>query len=99
MGQPAPYAQVVPAEALRPRLGDAAARGDVQRALEQLLSDVNRELAEYEQLRLIVVVREAWSVENGMLTPTMKIRRQRIEAAAAPHVESWYAQQTRVLWA
>ncbi|HSB24669.1 MAG TPA: AMP-binding protein [Burkholderiaceae bacterium] len=99
VGQAAPYAQVVPAEALRPRLADAAARGDVQRAFEQLLSDVNRGLAEYERLRLIVVVREAWSVENGMLTPTMKIRRQRIEAAAAPHVEGWYAQQVRVLWA
>ncbi|HVO05710.1 MAG TPA: AMP-binding protein [Burkholderiaceae bacterium] len=99
VGQPAPYAQVVPAETLRPRLVDAAARGDVQRAFEQLLSDVNRELAEYEQLRLIVVVREAWSVDNGMLTPTMKIRRQRIEAAAAPHVEGWYAQKARVLWA
>jgi long-subunit acyl-CoA synthetase (AMP-forming) len=99
VGQPAPYAQVVPAETLRPRLADAAARGDVQRAFEQLLSDVNRELAEYEQLRLIVVVREAWSVDNGMLTPTMKIRRQRIEAAAAPHVEGWYAQKARVLWA
>jgi len=99
VGQPAPYAQVVLAEALRPRLVDAAARGDVQRAFEQLLSDVNRELADYEQLRLIVVVREAWSVENGMLTPTMKIRRQRIEAAAAPHVEGWYAQKARVLWA
>ena len=99
VGQPQPYALVVPAEALRPRLGDAAARAELQRAMEQLLVDVNRELSEYERLAKIVVLREPWSIENGMLTPTMKLKRSRIESAVAPQVEGWYAQGADVLWA
>ena len=53
--------------------------------MEQLLHDVNRALADHEQLQMIVVVREPWSIENGFLTPTMKIKRSRIEAAVEPH--------------
>ena len=54
-------------------------------------TSVNQGLADYEQLRMIVVAREPWSIENGQLTPTMKIKRSRIEAAVAPQVERWYA--------
>lgn len=67
--------------------------------MEQLLADVNRALADYEALQMIVVVREPWSIENGLLTPTMKIRRARIEAAVEPLVETWYAGNARVIWA
>jgi long-chain acyl-CoA synthetase len=84
---------------LRPRLDDAAVHADVQREMERLLTDVNRELVGYEQLRMIVVVRDAWSVENGFLTPTMKIKRSRIEAAVASQAQAWYARSDRVQWA
>lgn len=99
VGQPAAYALVVLAEALRPRLADAAVRADVQREMEQLLADVNRTLADYEALQMIVLVRDPWSIENGFLTPTMKIKRARIEAAVEPKVAGWYEQRARVIWA
>jgi len=99
VGQPAAYALVVLAEALRPRLDDAAVRADVQREMEQLLADVNRALPDYEALQMIVLVREPWSIENGLLTPTMKIKRARIEAAVEPSVVGWYGQRNKVIWA
>ena len=48
---------------------------------------------------MIVVAREPWTIENGCLTPTMKIKRSRIEADAAPQIEAWYASTGRVVWA
>jgi long-chain acyl-CoA synthetase len=99
VGQPSPYAIVVLAEQLRPQVGDPAVRGRVQEELELLLQDINSGLAEYLRLRMIVVAREPWSIENGKLTPTMKIRRSRIEASVDAHVEGWYAKQVPVLWA
>jgi len=99
VGQPSPYAMVVLAEQLRPQVGDPAVRGRVQGELELLLQNVNRGLADHHQLRMIVVAREPWSIENGCLTPTMKIRRSRIEASVAAHVEGWYAAPGPVLWA
>ncbi|MEP6965922.1 MAG: AMP-binding protein [Polaromonas sp.] len=99
VGQPSAYALVVLAEDLRTRLGDAAVRAQVQAELGQLLQQVNQHLPEHEHLRMIVVAREPWSIANGCLTPTMKIRRSRIEAAVAPQVERWYASGDAVHWA
>ena len=99
VGQTAAYAMVVLAEELRPRLGDASVRAQVQAELGRLLDDVNRELPSHERLRMIVVANEPWSIENGFLTPTMKIRRSRIESAVAHAVENWYATGTTVHWA
>jgi len=98
VGQPAAYAIVQLAEDLRPRLGDPAIRAQVQAGLERLLDEVNRELPDYEHLRTIVVTGEPWSIENGFLTPTMKVRRNRIEAAVQPQVERWLAQVHKVVW-
>ena len=99
VGQSAAYALVVLAEDLRPKLGDAAVRAKVQQELGDLLRDVNQAVADYEQLRMIVVVPQAWTIENGMLTPTMKIRRSRIEAEFEAQLAHWYTSQGPVHWA
>ena len=98
VGQAAPYAVVVLDEHLRPRVGDAAVRAGVEAELGQLLHDVNESLAAHERLQMLVVAREPWTIENGCLTPTMKIKRSRIEAAVAPQVDAWYAAAGPVLW-
>lgn len=99
VGQPSAYAIVVLAETLRPRMAEADLRQQVQGELEQLLKQVNANVADYAQLRMLVVAPEPWSIENGCLTPTMKIRRMRIETAVQPAVEQWYAGSARVIWA
>ena len=52
-----------------------------------------------EDAEMIVVTREPWAIENGFLTPTMKVRRSRIEAAVQAQVERWYAGGQKVQWA
>jgi len=63
-----------------------------------LLARVNARVADYERLQMLVIAAEPWSIENGSLTPTMKIKRSRIEAAVAPHVEHWYSRTQAVIW-
>ncbi|MEZ5658004.1 MAG: hypothetical protein R3E83_05595 [Burkholderiaceae bacterium] len=99
VGQAAPYAIVVLAEDLRPRLADNEVRAQVHRELEQLLVGVNGATASYEHLQMMVVAAEPWTIENGCLTPTMKIKRRGIEAVVEPHVEAWYAASGKVIWA
>jgi len=47
---------------------------------------------------MIVIAREPWAIENGFLTPTMKIKRSRIEASVADRVAAWYASGETVIW-
>jgi long-subunit acyl-CoA synthetase (AMP-forming) len=99
LGQAAAYALVVLAEDLRPQLNDATVRARVEAELSQLLSDLNRELADYEKLQMIVIAAEPWTIESGCLTSTMKIRRSKIESMVKVQVDDWYAGKGAVLWA
>ncbi len=99
VGQPAAYAMVVLNEEVRPQQADPAFRAGVELQMAQLLRDVNAQLADYEKLQMIVISVEPWTIENGSLTPTLKIRRNRIETNVAGRVEAWYASKSKVVWA
>lgn len=99
VGQPSAYAMVVLSETLRPRQHEPALRQQVEQEFTQLLAQLNAQVADYERLQMIVVVSEPWSIENGCLTPTMKIKRARIEKMAEPQMDTWYQNKQKVLWA
>ncbi|MEE2903870.1 MAG: AMP-binding protein [Myxococcota bacterium] len=98
-GQPQPYAQVVLAEDLRGKVNQGNTKQEVSAALESLLADVNKQLEHHEQLEFMTVVSTEWTIGNGFLTPTMKIRRGAIEDASKEQVESWYEKKEKVIWA
>ena len=93
------YGLVVLAEHLRPQMHQDATRKTVQAELTSLLDLINKQVADYEQLKMLVVAKEAWSIENGCLTPTMKIKRSRIEFMVQHEVEKWYGENQTVVWA
>ncbi|MFM7331772.1 MAG: AMP-binding protein [Brachymonas sp.] len=99
IGQSAAYALVVPAEGLRPQLKDPAVKASFEAEMKSVLDRVNAKVADYEQLRMIVVAKEPWSIDNGQLTPTMKIKRAKIEANVAGAVDKWYETKGAVIWA
>jgi long-subunit acyl-CoA synthetase (AMP-forming) len=98
VGRPMAFAIVVLAEHVRARIGDPAQRVLVERELQALLQQVNEHRAEHEKLRMIVVAPEPWTIENACLTPTMKIRRARIEADVADRLDDWYRAPGPVVW-
>jgi long-chain acyl-CoA synthetase len=98
VGQSASYALVVLAEGVRPKLDDPAFKAEVTEQMTALLKETNKGLADYEQMKMLVIAKEPWSIENGCLTPTMKIKRNKIEALVEPDVDKWYANKGAVLW-
>jgi long-subunit acyl-CoA synthetase (AMP-forming) len=97
-GQPQPFALVLLAEALRPQVNDSTVRAELTRELEALLKKVNDEVEAFERLQFLTVVKEPWLIENGFLTPTMKIKRTMIEDTYGPKTEDWYTASQRVVW-
>ena len=63
---------------------------DLIASLETTLEVVNPKLDSHEKLHNIVVVKEDWTVENKLLTPTMKIKRNAIEKLYKENYLSWY---------
>ena len=99
VGQAQPYGLVVLAEGLRAKVGDAAVRARVEAEMLRLFHAANEGLASHERLARMVISPEPWSVDNGCLTPTMKIKRSRIEATIASRIDDWYARPGPVVWA
>jgi long-chain acyl-CoA synthetase len=95
-GYPQPHVVVMLSEDARRASG--AERQTILRELEEHLQKVNATLETYEQLQFISVVSEEWLPENGFLTPTMKIKRAKIEEVYGPKNESWYGSGSSVVW-
>jgi long-subunit acyl-CoA synthetase (AMP-forming) len=75
-----------------------AARSGLHSSLEILLEEVNAALDKHERLHRLVVVKDSWAVENGFLTPTLKIKRNVIEAAYGARFQEWSEHREAVLW-
>lgn len=73
-------------------------RASLHASLEKLLGEVNAALDKHERLHRLVVVKDSWAVDNGFLTPTLKIKRNVIEDRYGPRFEEWSARSEAVLW-
>jgi long-subunit acyl-CoA synthetase (AMP-forming) len=70
----------------------------VKASLAQTLQEVNANLAQYERVRAVVITKEPWAVENGVLTPTLKIRREVLNQRYAAQYPAWFERGEEVIW-
>ena len=59
--------------------------------MARAVKDVNRELAPFEQIRKFKILDREFSIEQGELTPTMKVRRNRVLENHRALVSEMYA--------
>ncbi len=52
--------------------------GETRAAVEQAVKAVNQQLASFEQIRKFKILERDFSIDQGEVTPTMKIRRSRV---------------------
>jgi long-chain acyl-CoA synthetase len=74
------------------------APSDVVKASEDLLAQVNQALPSHERMDKLFWVKEDWAVENGFLTPTLKIKRNVVEAHYKEAVYSKMDSDKKVLF-
>lgn len=96
---PQPVAFVMLAEDLRHHLAEGKQqREPVEQELTALLNSTNEKLESHEKLAFIVIIKKLWTMDNDLLTPTMKIKRNKIEALYQQPLESWAAKQQKIIW-
>jgi long-chain acyl-CoA synthetase len=76
----------------------AEGKVELEMSLTEHLKTVNETLDPHEQLDCLVLTVEAWTVDNDLITPTFKVKRNRIEDLFAKNYESWVGTRKKVVW-
>ena len=71
---------------------------ELKEYFEISLNSFNKNLANYEKISQIVVLKTEWTVENNFLTPSMKIKRNTIESAYSKRYPEWESSLEKVIF-
>ncbi|MFT3818598.1 MAG: AMP-binding protein [Rubrivivax sp.] len=96
LGQPLALVMLNAEAAAKAR--QAEGRAALEVSLQAHLKAVNDGLDPHERLDCLVVTLEPWTVDNDLVTPTFKVRRNRIEAQFAARYDAWAASGRPVQW-
>jgi long-chain acyl-CoA synthetase len=80
-------------DAVRAELGLSPGEWDeakVQALFDARAAKVNRDLASFESLKKIAVIRSPLTVENGLLTPSLKVKRKKVYETFRSTFEALY---------
>lgn len=95
MGQPIALLNITPEE--QEKLSKGSEKEHFTKELEKLLARVNEELDPHERMTTLVVCKDAWTVENNLITPTLKLKRNEIEKRYAADIPNW-SKTKGVVW-
>ncbi len=70
----------------------------IEKSLHSSLKTVQKKCAKHEKPSTVVVMKEPWSVENAMLTPTLKVRRGEINKNYKEKFMNWHEIDQEIVW-
>jgi len=71
---------------------------NIEESLTKSLEEVNCNCSSYQKISHVVIVNEPWSVENGILTPTLKVKRPALNQKFGARLEQFTAIDTQIVW-
>jgi long-chain acyl-CoA synthetase len=73
-------------------------REDLEKSLIADMDAVNKGLEDHEFMAKAIVVKDTWTIDNGVMTPTMKVKRNEVERRYAKILADNDGSKTRVVW-
>lgn len=64
-------------------------RARYERTTQKVIARINSELESHEQIKGVLMIKEPWSIDNGILTPTLKIKRHVLEKKYHDTGQNW----------
>ena len=93
MGIPQPILLVVPSQT-----GSKKSKDMLGKCLMDAINTINPTLEKHEKIEKIIIMKEEWTVENGLMTPTLKIKRNQVEKIHIPRYKSWFDADEKVIF-
>jgi long-chain acyl-CoA synthetase len=77
--------------------GRAENASNLRLELSEHLQKVNDQLEPHEKLSKMVLLKEEWTIDNGILTPTLKIKRKSVDQQYQDQYANWQSQAESVI--
>ena len=71
---------------------------ELEKSLEATMLSVNEGLKTYTKVNTVVVAKEPFTVENGLLTPTLKDKRFKVNSKYANELRAYCEHESNVIW-
>ncbi|MFD2824082.1 AMP-binding protein [Lacinutrix iliipiscaria] len=92
-GIPQPIALITLSE-----LGRKKNKADLSAGLIETVHQLNPSLEKHEKIEKIIIMKEDWNVDNGLTTPTLKVKRNAIEKIHQEFYKSWFEDSDKVIF-
>jgi len=79
-------------------VGKLVNQSELLTEFSQLIKTINTDLEKHERLEKIVIMKDNWTIANGLLTPTLKVKRNEIEKKHLPKYPEWYNEKELLVW-
>ncbi|RMG76354.1 MAG: AMP-dependent synthetase [Bacteroidetes bacterium] len=93
LGCPQPLALIVPSE-----IGLAKPKETLRESLNATLKKANEKLPNYKRISTVVIVKDQWGVENDLLTPTLKVKRNKVSSRYRDLLNAWHEDHQEVVF-
>jgi long-chain acyl-CoA synthetase len=97
-GLTSPFAVTLISDETRKLCADPQARSALEQAFATQLQAVNAELDPHERIAFVAIVDGPWSIANGLLTPTLKLKRPLLESHYQDRIDEWRGRNQPVVW-
>jgi long-chain acyl-CoA synthetase len=92
-GIPQPIALITLSE-----LGKSKSKADLCSGLINTLEKISPNYEKHEKIEKVVIMKEDWNVDNGLTTPTLKVKRNSIEKIHQPYYKQWFESHDKVIF-
>ncbi|MFD1614165.1 AMP-binding protein [Gelatiniphilus marinus] len=79
-------------------LGRAKSKHILSNLLIETLRTANPSLEKHEKIEKVIVMKEDWTVDNNLITPSFKVKRNSIEKIHQPFYASWFEMSEKVIF-
>jgi long-chain acyl-CoA synthetase len=93
MGIPQPIALTVLSASARNKSKEL-----VMESIAKTIDALNPHLESYERIKAAVILKGDWTIDNGLMTPTLKVKRNEVEKIHLPKYPEWYKKNEMVIW-
>ena len=97
-GMPSPFAVILLNDDARKRCVNPQAKAALEESLSTQMASVNAELDPHERVKFLAIADGPWTIGNGLMTPTLKIKRSVLEARYQALVDDWNNRNKPIVW-